>query len=252
MPVRIPGIVFRELGSNVFLASKGMNASGGCPMHKVRMSKKVASFPPQVGKECRVLLLGTVPSLRSLEMRQSYAHPHNLFWPFMGELFGAGADLPYAERIARLQAAGVGIWDVLKYCERPGSLDSSIRPGSEVANDIPSLLDEYPTIRAIALNGAKAQQVFARRIGPNIRPERLASLEILALPSTSPANASMSRAVKLDRWRQLLRFAAPAPLGAGQSPNARPGALSGAEVHVRSGSRTETPHPNQPPKGDLA
>ena len=65
---------------------------------------KVASFPPQVGAGCRVLVLGTVPSLRSLEMRQSYAHPHNLFWPFMGVLYGAGPELPYAERIARLHA----------------------------------------------------------------------------------------------------------------------------------------------------
>lgn len=116
------------------------------------MSKKVASFPPQVADGCRLLVLGTVPSLRSLEMRQSYAHPHNLFWPFMGVLYDAGPDLPYAERVARLHAAGVGIWDVLKHCERPGSLDSSIRPESEVPNDIPWLLDVHPTIRAIALN----------------------------------------------------------------------------------------------------
>ncbi len=134
---------------------------------------RVASFQPQIGAGCRVLVLGTVPSLKSLEMQQSYAHPHNLFWPFMGILYGAGPDLPYAERIARLHAAGVGIWDVLKHCERPGSLDSSILVESEVPNDIPGLLEAYPTIEAIALNGAKAQQVFARRIGPMIRPARL-------------------------------------------------------------------------------
>ncbi len=171
---------------------------------------KVASFPPQVGAGCKVLVLGTVPSLRSLEMRQSYAHPHNLFWPFMGVLYGAGPELPYAERIARLHAAGVGIWDVLKHCDRPGSLDSSILAASEVANDIPGLLDDYPTIRAIALNGGKAQQVFARRILPAIPAARRDAIEVLALPSTSPANASIPRDVKLDRWRALLRFAKPA------------------------------------------
>jgi hypoxanthine-DNA glycosylase len=199
------------------------------------MSKKVASFPPQVADGCRLLVLGTVPSLRSLEMRQSYAHPHNLFWPFMGALYDAGPDLPYAERIARLHAAGVGIWDVLKHCERPGSLDSSIRPESEVPNDIPWLLDAYPTIRAIALNGAKAQQVFARRIGGQIRPERLADVEILALPSTSPANASISRAVKLERWRELLRFAAPTSASAGKSSAARARTRRAGKVLVCSG-----------------
>ncbi|HVT32765.1 MAG TPA: DNA-deoxyinosine glycosylase [Rhodanobacteraceae bacterium] len=168
---------------------------------------RVASFAPQVGDGCRVLVLGTVPSLSSLAMRQSYAHPHNLFWPFMGELYGAGPELAYAERIARLHAAGVGIWDVLRHCERSGSLDSSILVESEVANDIPGLLDAYPTIRAVALNGGKAQQVFARRIQPCIDPARFASIEMLALPSTSPANASIPRGVKLDRWRVLLRWA---------------------------------------------
>ena len=114
------------------------------------------------------------------------------------------------ERIARLHAAGVGIWDVLKDCHRPGSLDSSIRVDSEVANDIPGLLGDYPTIRAIALNGGKAQQVFARRIQPAIPADRRDALEILALPSTSPANASIPRDVKLERWRVLLQFAPPA------------------------------------------
>jgi len=168
---------------------------------------KVSSFPPQVGAGCRLLVLGTVPSLRSLEMRQSYAHPHNLFWPFMGILYDAGPELPYAERIARLQAAGVGIWDVLKDCHRPGSLDSSIRADSEVPNDIPGLLEDYPTIRAIALNGGKAQQVFARRIAAAIPAERSSGLAVLALPSTSPANASIPRALKFERWSELLKWA---------------------------------------------
>ncbi|MGH8172730.1 MAG: DNA-deoxyinosine glycosylase, partial [Rhodanobacteraceae bacterium] len=166
----------------------------------------VESFPPQISAGCRVLVLGTVPSLRSLELRQSYAHAHNLFWPLMGELCGAGPELPYAERIARLNSAGIGIWDVLKECERPGSLDSSILAHSEVPNDIPALLDAYPTIEAMALNGAKALQVFQRRIAPEIAADRLKKLEILALPSTSPANASIPREVKLERWRVLLRW----------------------------------------------
>ncbi len=207
-------------------------------MHNADMN--VSSFPAQVGAGCRVLVLGTVPSLRSLEMRQSYAHPHNLFWPFMGVLYGAGPELPYAERIARLHAAGVGIWDVLKDCERPGSLDSSIRRSSEVANDIPALLDAHPTIAAIALNGAKAQQVFERRIGPRIRPERLDGIELLALPSTSPANASIPRAVKLDRWRELLRFRAPRAGAPRRKPATRGRARPRAEVQVYSGSRNET------------
>lgn len=168
---------------------------------------KVASFPPQVGAGCRLLVLGTVPSKRSLELRQSYGHSQNLFWTFMGELFDAGRELPYPERIARLHARGIGIWDVYEQVERPGSLDSSIVRASEVPNAIPHLLDRYPTIRAIALNGGKAAEGFRRHIEPNLSAAQRERIDVLTLPSTSPANASIPRAKKFEQWSVLLRYA---------------------------------------------
>jgi len=176
-----------------------------CAIHRV------TSFPAQVGPGCVLLILGTAPSVRSIELGQSYGHRQNLFWPFMGELFGAGPELAYAERIARLQRIGIGIWDVFESCERAGSLDSSIVRASEVANDIPGLLGIQPAIRAIAVNGGRAQQAFRRLIVPQLAPLLRRRLTVLDLPSTSPANASMSRAVKLDRWRILREWAASPP-----------------------------------------
>jgi TDG/mug DNA glycosylase family protein len=170
---------------------------------------QVESFPPQVAPDCVLLILGTVPSLRSLELRQSYGHKHNLFWPFMGELFDAGPELAYAERIARLQRRGIGIWDVFERCERRGSLDSAIVRGSEVANDIPGLLISHPGIRAIALNGGKAQQSYRRHIVPRFDAALRARITQLDLPSTSPANASIPRARKIERWRQLQDWTKP-------------------------------------------
>jgi len=172
---------------------------------------RVASFPPQVGAHCRVLVLGTVPSRRSLELRQSYGHAQNLFWPFMGELFDAGPELAYAERIRRLHAFGIGIWDVFEQVERPGSLDASIVRTSEVPNAIAPLLRREATIRAIALNGGKAAEGFARHIAPQFDAALRERVEILRLPSTSPANASIARAEKLRRWKVLTRFVAPSP-----------------------------------------
>ena len=171
------------------------------------VSHKVASFPPQVGADCRVLVLGTVPSLRSLELRQSYGHAQNLFWTFMGEMFDAGRELPYAERIRRLHARGIGIWDVYRQVERPGSLDSSIVKASEVPNAIPQLLAREPAIRAIALNGSKAAEGFRRHIEPKLGAALRERIDVLALPSTSPANASIPRTAKFAQWRVLLRYA---------------------------------------------
>lgn len=176
-------------------------------MHESARAPRVASFPPQVGKRCRVLILGSVPSLRSLELHQSYGHARNLFWPFMGELFDAGPELAYARRIARLHARGIGIWDVLEHCERRGSLDGDIIRASEVPNDIPGLLARHPETALIALNGSKAAEVFRRHIAAQVAPARSATLQVLTLPSTSPANASMPRAVKLARWRVLRDWA---------------------------------------------
>ncbi|HEX3121779.1 MAG TPA: DNA-deoxyinosine glycosylase, partial [Rhodanobacteraceae bacterium] len=112
-------------------------------------------------------------------------------------------ELAYAERIARLHRRGIGIWDVLERCERRGSLDSAIVPDSEVANDIPGLLVSHQGIRAIALNGGKARQSFRRHIVPRLDAALRARITQIDLPSTSPANASIPRARKLERWRQL-------------------------------------------------
>ena len=177
-------------------------------MRKSANPDQVASFPPQVGANCRVLVLGTAPSVRSLEKQQSYAHPQNLFWPLMGELFDAGPELPYAQRIARLHARGIGIWDVLAHCERAGSLDSSIVRSSEIANDIPGLLASHASIVAIALNGGRARQSFRRLVLPALETHIERPIGILELPSTSPANAGMTRDEKRAQWRALLEWSA--------------------------------------------
>ena len=85
------------------------------------MPPVVHSFEPVADENARVLVLGSMPGLKSLQAGQYYAHPQNRFWPFMGQLVGAGPDLPYPERCRRLARAGIALWDVLSCCERPGS-----------------------------------------------------------------------------------------------------------------------------------
>lgn len=67
-----------------------------------------------------------MPGVKSLAVAQYYAHPRNSFWRLVESIFGINATLPYEERLRRLGAAGVGFWDVLKHCERRGSLDVDI------------------------------------------------------------------------------------------------------------------------------
>lgn len=164
---------------------------------------RVTGFPPILGAAPRALILGSVPSRASLAAGQYYAHPRNAFWLIMGALFGAGPELPYRRRCARLIAGRVALWDVLAACRRRGSLDSAIERESEIPNDIEGLLASAPSIRLIALNGGGAAAAFARHQAAAVRALR-PSIEILKLPSTSPAHAGRSYPEKLAAWRAAL------------------------------------------------
>jgi TDG/mug DNA glycosylase family protein len=161
---------------------------------------RTASFAPVVGVAPRVLVLGSMPGQRSLAEQQYYAHPRNLFWTFMGELFGAGPELSYPDRLARLTESGVALWDVLARCERPGSLDSAIVRTTEVPNAIGPLLDEHPAFRLVACNGGTATRLFERHILPGLPSRVLERVRVVSLPSTSPANAGVALATKRAAW----------------------------------------------------
>jgi double-stranded uracil-DNA glycosylase len=165
---------------------------------------RLTSFPPVITQNATVLILGSMPGSRSLRAGQYYAHPHNLFWPFMAEIFGVETATPYTERLKTLQAAGVALWDVLKECEREGSLDTAIVPASELPNDFGWLLTTYPTIQRICFNGSKATIAFTRLVLPTLDPSIREALTLIPLPSTSPANRSIPPSVKLARWQAAL------------------------------------------------
>lgn len=156
-------------------------------------------LPPQVADGCRVMVLGSMPGAASLAQAQYYAHPRNRFWPLMAALAGFPPGLDYAQRLVALRQAGIGVWDVIGQCRRRGSLDADIVPGSEVANDLPSLWRAHPGLRVVAFNGGKAAQAFARHF-PQGLPD---GIQPLALPSTSPANASYSFDRLLAAWEPL-------------------------------------------------
>lgn len=160
----------------------------------------LVGLPPRVGADCRVLVLGSMPSVASLDAANYYAHPRNRFWPLLGELCGFDVGADYATRMAGLHRAGIGLWDVIGQCRRRGSLDADIEPDSIVANDVPGLLQAHPSIQAIALNGGLAAKLFKRHLQPQLSNRRL---RILALPSTSPANAGFGHARLLAQWRAV-------------------------------------------------
>lgn len=173
-------------------------------MPKATGRTRVRSFPAVIAADARLLILGSMPGVASLSARQYYAHPRNSFWPLMGELAGAHPTLPYDERLAALTRHGLALWDVLHSCEREGSLDADIEQTSAEPNDLPALLRQHPGIRRICCNGGTAHSVLLRHFGALLALE-FPGIEVLRLPSTSPANAGWSPARKREAWKQALR-----------------------------------------------
>lgn len=103
-------------------------------------------------------------------------------------------ELPYDDRLVRVLAHGIGIWDVLDACHREGSLDSAIRNAQP--NDFDSLREHAPSLRKVCFNGKTAG-----RFAPVIAA---AGYQTLVLPSSSLANATLSFDQKLVIWRRIL------------------------------------------------
>lgn len=161
----------------------------------------VKSFAPVIKNDCRVLVLGSMPGKTSLKENQYYAHKRNLFWKFLYKITGKDFDYNYKNRLRLLLSMKVALWDVLKACERKSSLDSDIVIDSEQVNDIPGLLEKYGNISKICFNGQKAYTSFKRHIltqDPIIQEK----YELVILPSTSPANASISFENKFQNWKK--------------------------------------------------
>jgi hypoxanthine-DNA glycosylase len=170
---------------------------------KRRGARLSVGFPPVADERARVLVLGSLPGRKSLEMRQYYAQPYNAFWRIMGRVCGATPELPYEERLERLRASGIALWDVLAAGEREGSLDAAIVTGSVIVNDFAAFFAAYRGIERVCLNGGTAAALFRRRVLPTL-PADSAKLDLRALPSTSPAYASLRFEQKLARWAEAL------------------------------------------------
>ncbi len=159
------------------------------------------SFPPVVDAETRVLILGSLPGVRSLAAGQYYAHPQNGFWRLAGGVIGADlAALPYPGRLAALLAHHIGLWDVIDEATREGSLDAAIR--GHRPNDLLRLVETLPNLRAIAFNGATAAKLGRKALSALAR-----DLALIDLPSSSPAY-TLPLARKAEAWGVLREYLA--------------------------------------------
>lgn len=163
---------------------------------------KCVGFDAVASANARVLILGTLPSVKSLERGEYYAHPRNSFWWIMGKLVGASPDLAYENRLLQLRNSGIALWDVCRSAERTGSSDARILMESVQPNDFRSFFDNHPLIEVICFNGQPAEKLFRAKVLPLLADMRLIPRRVL--DSTSPACARITREEKLARWREAI------------------------------------------------
>lgn len=161
------------------------------------------SFSPIAGLDAEILVLGSMPGEASLIKHQYYAHPRNAFWPIICDILGCEAETTYEARTQALLDHQIALWDVLRCCERTGSLDSNIKSESEEANDFLGFLSEHSELQRICFNGKKAFNSFKKHV-LRLSPELSDQYRLVVLPSTSPANASIPMAIKKARWVEAL------------------------------------------------
>lgn len=157
----------------------------------------IRSFPPVSGSNSRILLLGSIPGIKSLEAQQYYAHPMNQFWKILYELFLTKQESDYEKKTAFLIQHKIALWDVIQQCEREGSSDNQIQ--NIIPNDFQQFFSMPPQIQAIFFNGIKARDTFQKYVSDSIKTSKVC----FSLPSTSPAN-TISYSIKLNHWRCII------------------------------------------------
>lgn len=152
-------------------------------------------FPPVYDRNSRVLILGTIPSPKSRESGFYYMHPQNRFWKMLCAVIGEDIPPSVEGRRELCLKHGVALWDVLESCEITGAEDSSIRNAKP--NDLRLILGACP-IRAVFTTGKKAHALYGRYF-PDLPAD-------ICLPSTSPANRTISERDMLEEYRGIAQY----------------------------------------------
>lgn len=156
------------------------------------------TLPIFIDESSKILVLGSFPSVKSREVMFYYGHPQNRFFAVLGRLFNEGAPLTAKDRKVFLKRHKIALYDVIEECDIEGSADSSIK--NVIPIDIVSILQEYPNIKVIGVNGNKAKELFIKYL-----LDKVGSTKVIYLPSTSPANAKMNLEALVSRYKELLK-----------------------------------------------
>ncbi len=201
-----PNIFYREGTTVSLIVHIGSNSKQATIEKQKKWQQSVTStsfhiktsFDPISNDETLVLILGTLPGDKSLEIGEYYGHPGNRFWKIISTITNNSLPQSYMEKIELLLKTKIGVWDVAHRANRNGSLDSEIE--DEEPNDLDSFIARHKNLKVIGFNGSKSQALFDKYF------DRKKNIKYVTLPSTSPANTGIDLENICKLWRQLLTF----------------------------------------------
>ena len=159
------------------------------------MSERYKAFPPLIGDQPKILILGTFPSPISREKGEYYGNTQNKLWKIIFDVFGVEFNNPdYAKKQKVLFDNGIALWDVIESCEIIGAADTAIK--NPIYNAVLPEFIKRNNLSKVVFNGQKAHEFYKKEIGDTTG---------IVLPSTSPANARMSYVAKLSAWEKALK-----------------------------------------------
>jgi hypoxanthine-DNA glycosylase len=197
--------IFDRDGSTVSLIGQSKTKVVARTREKPKATKQLSkatsthtktSFDPISNADTTILILGTMPGDKSLELGEYYGHSRNRFWKIISTITSNDLPLTYSDKKALLLKSKIGIWDVAHKANRKGSLDSAIE--NEEPNNLDSFISSHKNLKVIAFNGTKSQALFNKYF------DRKSGIKYIALPSTSPANTGIDFENICKQWRHIL------------------------------------------------
>ncbi len=157
-------------------------------------------LPPYINDDSEILILGSLPSVKSREEGFYYAHKRNRFFLTLATLFNEEEPISIMDRKSFLNKHKIALYDVVYACDIHMSSDSSIKNVTPI--NILCVLYTHKKIKIVAVNGGKAKQLFDKYLLKDI-PE---DLKVIYLPSTSPANAKTSLSQLVEQYKQIIEY----------------------------------------------
>lgn len=151
------------------------------------------NIDPVFDSSCKILMLGSMPSLKSRQAVFFYAHPQNRFWSVLSAVLNCPPPMTVEQKKDMLLLHHIALWDVIGSCEISGSSDSSVR--NAVPNDF-SLIFDVADIKQVFTLGKTATELYKKFTGVNP----------IYLPSTSPANNAVSTEKLIQAFSVILDY----------------------------------------------